>query len=218
MRFKSSARLKQSSEVVRRDFSPDELFNRLLARAQQRVIVITVLGVAAFLLLILTPFLIPAVDAAVVAPFAAAALAVSACAYTSYEIARCVADAYSYKLYVRLAQVQQLSAEEAPRAAEATQVLAKPAVPVVRQPPPLPSRPPPQQVPRPAPVAVQPPATTTTQQHEVPMQPIRPVQPIQRTQALHAVRAEAPSCPQCGRELPYGDLHLLCPFCGFRLK
>lgn len=25
-------------------------------------------------------------------------------------------------------------------------------------------------------------------------------------------------CPYCGRELPYGDLHVICPFCGRRLK
>ncbi len=25
-------------------------------------------------------------------------------------------------------------------------------------------------------------------------------------------------CPYCGRELPYGDIHIICPYCGHRLK
>jgi len=25
-------------------------------------------------------------------------------------------------------------------------------------------------------------------------------------------------CPYCGRELPFGDVHIICPYCGHRLK
>jgi len=25
-------------------------------------------------------------------------------------------------------------------------------------------------------------------------------------------------CPNCGRVLPYGDIHVLCPYCGYRIK
>ncbi|PLJ77223.1 MAG: hypothetical protein B7L53_07365 [Thermofilum sp. NZ13] len=31
-------------------------------------------------------------------------------------------------------------------------------------------------------------------------------------------QADVKRCPKCGRELPYGDLHIICPFCGTPLK
>uniref|UniRef100_A0A7C4B8S0 Zinc ribbon domain-containing protein n=1 Tax=Thermofilum pendens TaxID=2269 RepID=A0A7C4B8S0_THEPE len=219
MRFsKGSARPRQDSGISGRDPSPDELFSRIIAKARQLVMIIAIAGVVASLLLALIPLLIPAADMVLVSPFVAAALAVSVCTYTSYEVARRVADAYAYKLYVRLTSANLPPVREISRAAEGTQVLVKPVMPAAHTP--FPSGPPTQQplrAPRSSPVAVQPTVTTVavSQSHETVVQPARPTPRIQTPQAP---LARPPTCPQCGRELPYGDLHLICPFCGFRLK
>jgi hypothetical protein len=217
VRLRSAAKPRQDAAAGGRDLSPDELFNRMIAKARQRVIMVAAAGAAVALALMLTTLLLPAVSVILVAPFAAAALAVSACALASYEVARRVADAYSYKLYVRLTSAQPPPVREAPRAAEGAQVLVKPVVPAAQV---LTPQAPPAQQPRRPPhpplVTAQPTATTAaTQRHEV---IVRPVQPAPRAQAAPVTPASSPTCPQCGRELPYGDLHLICPFCGSRLK
>uniref|UniRef100_A0A7J3X8J1 Zinc ribbon domain-containing protein n=1 Tax=Thermofilum pendens TaxID=2269 RepID=A0A7J3X8J1_THEPE len=219
MRPRSAARLRQDAGAGGRDPSSDELFSRMIAKAQQRVIIIAASGVVASLALILVMLFLPAVDFALVAPFAAAALAVSACTLASYEVARRVADAYSYKLYARLSSAQLPLVREASRVAEGTHALVRPAVPAVPAAQAPPSTRPSVQQPRPAPLVAQPTTTAAvSQRRETLVRPIRPVQPAPRIQAALAALTPSPTCPQCGRELPYGDLHLLCPFCGFRLK
>jgi len=38
------------------------------------------------------------------------------------------------------------------------------------------------------------------------------IQPVKQSKNAKKV------CPYCGRELPYGDIHIVCPYCGRRLK
>ncbi len=51
-------------------------------------------------------------------------------------------------------------------------------------------------------------------------QPLKPVQPPTTPAAVPSQPASSGKkvCPYCGRELPYGDLHVICPYCGRRLK
>ncbi|MGB9709032.1 MAG: hypothetical protein ACP5II_05425 [Infirmifilum sp.] len=48
--------------------------------------------------------------------------------------------------------------------------------------------------------------------------PVQARQPSIETQPIQPSRQGVKVCPHCGRELPYGDLHLICPFCGAPLK
>jgi hypothetical protein len=92
---------------------------------------------------------------------------------------------------------------------------------------------------QPSPVVVRPPPTTPQRKYEAPlveqpligqprrapMQPVRqepvqvvvPVEPKQE-QILEAGQDSIKRCPHCGRELPYGDLHIICPYCGKYLR
>ncbi len=43
-------------------------------------------------------------------------------------------------------------------------------------------------------------------------------QPVQKVMPPASKPGGKKVCPYCGRELPYGDLHVICPYCGRRLK
>lgn len=59
-----------------------------------------------------------------------------------------------------------------------------------------------------APVAPRPSASTIVRSPSTPSE----------IQARPAERGLKKKCPYCERELPYGDIHIICPFCGRRLK
>ena len=54
----------------------------------------------------------------------------------------------------------------------------------------------------------------------VPILPSRKEQVIQTPskQLSSKEKSGKKTCPYCGRELPYGDIHIICPYCGHRLK
>lgn len=62
--------------------------------------------------------------------------------------------------------------------------------------------------------------TTETQVQELisAQQPTRPLslKPTE-TKAVKIPQTEK-KCPQCGRTLPYGNVHIVCPYCGRRLR
>jgi len=61
--------------------------------------------------------------------------------------------------------------------------------------------------------------TLATKIEQVPVLPsprnvanVAQIQPVRQSKSMKKV------CPYCGRELPYGDIHIVCPYCGRRLK
>jgi hypothetical protein len=92
---------------------------------------------------------------------------------------------------------------------------------------------------QPSPVIARPPPTTPQRKYEAPpveqppieqprraptqlvrQEPVQVVVPVEpkQEQFLEAGQDSIKRCPHCGRELPYGDLHIICPYCGKYLR
>ena len=118
-----------------------------------------------------------------------------------------VVSAYTFYLFARLVETggAQVRAPAAPTATRAAAPIPAPAAPVA-------------QVPKP----VRTPVSVAAKTRKVPLlsrakkveaapAPVTPTPPA-------PVAITKKTCPFCGRELPYGDVHVICPFCGRRLK
>ncbi|QOJ78279.1 hypothetical protein IG193_05785 [Infirmifilum lucidum] len=154
-------------------------------------------------------------------PFSASicgAIAVLSLFYAVYRLE----EAYAYKLYARVSALIQQGApalragsrQEAPTGIVAVQpTVIRPAQPRIQPRPQQPIQA--EQVQPPIMPARRWPGTAT------PAQPAHlDVQPrvMEPQPSPFAERQESKRCPNCGRELPYGDLHVICPFCGTPLK
>lgn len=99
----------------------------------------------------------------------------------------------------------------------------KPPQPQEARQPPVATVPPPKPLltttPQPQPQLVRRPTETTTPQRGEPLLTRPPVRAIELPPPSPVEEnAETKRCPYCGRELPYGDLHIICPFCGRALR
>ncbi|MEZ0345454.1 MAG: hypothetical protein ABWK01_02780 [Infirmifilum sp.] len=141
--------------------------------------------------------------------------------YFNYQLQ----EAYSYKLFLRVKALLESRLETQPPPAT-QQIVAAPTARSQRA-----ARPP-------SAVVAQPPLTRQQQafvQRPAATQPVMQPPPREEPPLLTPGRVQsrpfegnirppqAPGssgkvCPNCGRELPYGDLHLICPYCGAPLK
>lgn len=120
-------------------------------------------------------------------------------------------EAYSYKIYSRLSEGGAASPQAAPPQAAIQVPVQRPPTPLIA---PAPARAsPPSQA-----TAVRPAPAPPAREGAVYPTPSTPPEAAPRPAAFSPVVLSSPRCPECGRELPYGDLHLICPFCGARLK
>lgn len=128
-----------------------------------------------------------------------------------YQVSLTLLDAYSYKLYIRL--VKAHAAEQTVAVESPIRSAPKPA-PTYAPTPPLAAAPPTRQATAVRPVQ----AVQTPYERSTPLVSATPLAPRGQTVSSAVSAPPPPRCPSCGRELPYGDLHLICPFCGTRLK
>lgn len=144
--------------------------------------------------------------------------------YVNYQLQ----EAYNFKLYKRLATLFMQGAEEKtpqppPISPQTTPPLPGSAPTVLRPAQSLAPRP--RIIREQVPYVQRPPSPQTTMQQQPQiLSPARPkhqssTQPAMDVpQTTQPRQASAKVCPNCGRELPFGDLHLICPFCGAQLR
>lgn len=116
-----------------------------------------------------------------------------------------VVSAYTFYLFARLVEMggAQVRAPAAPTATRAAAPI--PAAPVAQ-----------------APKPVRTPVSVAAKARKVPL--LSRAKKVEAAPTPVALAPPAPvavtkkTCPFCGRELPYGDVHVICPFCGRRLK
>ncbi|MEM0493661.1 MAG: hypothetical protein QXU72_00145 [Thermofilum sp.] len=124
-------------------------------------------------------------------------------------------EAYSFKIYSRLAEgsaAPQQAALQAPAQRPPVQRLPSPVIAPAPAVAPAPARAQPSGQAK----AVKP--TPITREEGVFAAPSTQPTATPHPAAFSPASLSSPRCPNCGRELPYGDLHLICPFCGARLK
>ncbi len=204
----------QSKRSKQRYVDPiDAEFSKKKNSAILIVAAVTAVWLAATLLLQhFAPSLIP-FSASICAPIAVLGLF-----YAVYRLE----EAYAYKLYAKLSMLIQHGApalragseREAPTGITAVhQTIIRPAQPRVQPKPQQPIQT--EQVQPPVmPIKKWPGTATPAQRAPLNLQP----QVMEPQTSPFTEGQESKRCPNCGRELPYGDLHVICPFCGTPLK
>lgn len=146
-----------------------------------------------------------------------------------------ITEAYSYRLFMRLASVMRQAGYAQPAPDARKTAPAEPALAPLLSSPAQPAyNPPPRQqlqsqrlvggTPAAAPAGTSPlrvvaPARSSRQEALQPQRmAIAPPEEEAPLAPVQAVAAPVKLCPHCGRELPFGDLHIICPFCGSPLK
>lgn len=208
-----------------------EIRRRFLKMKQKAMIYAVIGAIVAAILGLLPLFVVQLKDSVAIGMSLAAAL------FLGYLSVAEITNAFSYYLFARIKEElkgKQLPSQQVvvptPQPAP-MQVQPKPIQPMPVQTSVIPSAPPVKKIEQKQPhqpVSVPTkPVVQRIQSVSPPMvsaqPPVKPQQPIKAPQ-ITTSQPSIPStsgkkkCPYCGRELPYGDLHVICPFCGRRLK
>lgn len=204
---------------------------RRFLKMKRRGMIYAVVGAASVVALSFLPLLVHQIKDSI-----AIGLSLATALILGYLSMAEVTNAFSYYLFARIRE--ELKGRQPPlqEAVAPTpqplqmQAPTRPFQPVTAQKPAILSAPQVKIEHRPEPQPLPIPSKPTVQSTQPPPSPPVGVEPAVKPKPpvkTPPVKVQQPStssdsgkkrCPYCGRELPYGDLHVICPFCGRRLK